>query len=613
MSILDKINSAEDLKKLSYEELDILSSEIREFIINSVSKTGGHLASNLGTVELTIALNRVYDAQKDRIVFDVGHQCYTHKILNGRKDKFDTLRQLGGIAGFPRPYESDADAFSCGHSSNSVSVALGMARARTLTKSEYNVVAVLGDGSLTGGLAYEGLENAAASMEPIVIILNDNEMSINKNVGGMSKLLQRMRVKPGYIDFKRRYRNFVGINSELYHLTHEVKESIKTRVIPGNMFSELGLYYLGPVDGHNIKDLEACLRWARDKERPVLLHVMTQKGRGCSYAEQHPAKYHGVGPFNAKTGDTGASKPSFGDMMGSYLCNFAEKDEKIVALTAAMTNGTGLQDFAVRFQKRFFDVGICEGHAVSMAAGMAKQGLIPVFAVYSSFLQRGYDMLIQDISLQNLHAIFCIDRAGLVGNDGETHHGTFDIAYMSSVPGMRIFCPSSFAELKEMLHTALYECTGPVAIRYPRGGEGKYTSVCTCDECIVSEGTDITIACHGIMINNVLEAAEKLRNQGISVEIIREAVLKPNSFALAMKSLEKTGRLLVPEDVSCRGCLGEQLLAAAEERGICLKSSRLINLGEGIVSHGSVSELFRSYSLDAGGIAAAAMELINGR
>ena len=609
MSILENINSNEDLKALSYDELEKLCAEIREFIIENVSKTGGHLASNLGTVELTVALNRVYNPEKDRIVFDVGHQCYTHKILTGRRDQFDTLRCYGGIAGFPRPYESEADAFSCGHSSNSVSVALGMAKARTILNEKYDVAAVLGDGSLTGGLAYEGLENAAASKEPLVIILNDNAMSINRNVGGMTRVLRHMRVSRDYIDFKKRYRNLVGIDSEVYHITHRVKEKIKSKVIPGNIFSELGLYYLGPIDGHNIKDLEAAISWARELEKPVLLHVVTRKGKGCSYAEQHPDSYHSVASFDPKTGEMKKAAESFSDIMGKYLCQLAEKDERITAVTAAMTNGTGLAPFAVRFPKRFFDVGICEAHAVSMCAGMAKQGLIPVFPVYSSFLQRGYDMLIQDISLQNLHAVFCVDRSGIVGNDGETHHGTFDVAYLSSVPGMAILCPANFEELKEMLRTAIYDYQGPVAIRYPRGAEGDYREFCHDDECLVSEGSDLTIVCCGTMINNVLEADRLLKEKGINAEIIRICAIKPNSFDLCAKSVLKTGRLLVPEDVSTHDCLGEQILASLENRDIKLRDSKLLNLGEGLVQHGSVDALYHSLGLDAEGICSAAAEL----
>ena len=612
MSILSNINSSKDLQGLSYYDLDLLSEEIREFIIKNVSETGGHLASNLGAVELTLALERVYDPEKDRIIFDVGHQCYTHKIINGRRDVFNTLRTYGGIAGFPRPYESDADSFSCGHSSNSISIALGMARARSLQNKDYDIAAVIGDGSLTGGLAFEGLENAAASKEPMVIILNDNAMSINRNVGGISRMLQNMRVRPGYISFKQRYREVVGIDTDFYMFSHKVKENIKSRIIPNNVFSELGLDYLGPVDGHNIKELETAIRLAKESKKTVLLHVITKKGKGYSYAEVSPNKYHGVGSFDPNTGEMMSSSVSFGDVMGKELCTLAEKDERITAITAAMTDGTGLESFSVRFPKRFFDVGICEGHAVSMAAGMAKQGLIPVFAVYSSFLQRAYDMLIQDVSLLNLHVVFCVDRAGLVGNDGETHHGTFDIAYLSSVPGMTILAPASFDELKTMLNTALYEYSGPVAVRYPRGGEGEYTSISHVPEELVREGSDITIVCYGTMINSVLKAADILAEKGISAEVVRCCVVKPNSFSTAIESVKKTKKLLVAEDAAAEGCLGAQLYCALGEKNINIDAVKLLNLGSGIVTHGDSAALYKLNKLDAEGISDTAMDVING-
>ena len=472
--MLEAIHSPDDLKKLNYTELNQLCREIRTLLVDTVSKTGGHLASNLGTVELSVALNRVYDASKDRILFDVGHQCYTHKILNGRMENFGTLRQFGGISGFPKPYESDADAFIAGHASDSVSVALGMAKARSLLHQNYDVCAVIGDGALTGGLAYEGIENVAASLEPIVIILNDNAMSINGNVGGMTRVLSRMRLSEGYSGLKKKYRDLVGIDSDVYRFGHRVKEELKKKLFAGNMFSALGLNYLGPIDGHDLKELESAIRLAKSLRMPVLLHVITQKGKGCHYAEAHPDIYHGIGPFNKVNGKPLSVTEGFGDVMGKELCALASQDERITAITAAMSDGTGLFAFSQHFPTRFFDVGIAEGHAVSMAAGMAKQGLIPVFAVYSSFLQRAYDMLLHDVSLQKLHVVFCVDRAGIVGNDGETHNGVFDIAFLSTVPGMKIFCPSSFRELKAMLRTAIYDCDGPVAIRYPRGGECDY-------------------------------------------------------------------------------------------------------------------------------------------
>ena len=610
MSIIDRINCSNDVKSLTRDELNALCRELREFEIESIAKTGGHLASNLGTVELTVALHRVYDTAVDRLVFDVGHQSYTHKILTGRKAAFGTLRQYGGLSGFPKPYEAIDDAFIAGHASNSVSVALGMARARTLNKENYDVVAVIGDGALTGGLAYEGLANAAASEEPLVIILNDNNMSISENVGGISRLLQMLRIRPGYISFKKWYRAAVKKVPIIYTATHKVKEWLKARVLPDNIFSEMGLNYLGPIDGHDLVALEKSISLARDMECPVLLHVLTKKGKGCSYAEEHPDKYHGVGRFDAKTGVVAPAELGFSDKMGQFLCRYAEGDPRIVAITAAMAGGTGTECFAAKYPDRFFDTGIAEGHAVAMAAGMAKQGILPVFAVYSSFLQRGYDMLIHDVALQGLHAVFCVDRAGLVGSDGETHHGVFDVNYLSSVPGMTILAPASFQELDDMLGYALHELTGPVAVRYPRGGEGAYQASHVSAEYLLREGSDLTMVCYGTMINEVLAAAGALEEKGISVEVVKLGMLCPNDFSLCLASLEKTGRLLMAEEVCEAGCIGGRILSAAALKGVKLKGARLLNLGNGIVCHGKVSELLHEKNMDAVGLADAAVALI---
>lgn len=610
MKILDKVNSAEDLKKLSFDELRELSDEIREFLIENLSKTGGHLASNLGSIELTLAINRVYDPMKDRIIFDVGHQSYTHKIINGRKNDFDTLRTIGGISGFPKPYESEADSFITGHSSTSISVADGFAKARTLTGRDYDVCAVIGDGALTGGLAYEGLENVAASNEPILIILNDNAMSIDRNVGGMNALLQRMRVNPEYFKFKRKFRAAIGINTRAYILSHKIKERLKRKLMEKNMFSSMGLEYLGPIDGHDVETLENTIRWAKDMKKPVLLHVITVKGKGCKYAAAEPEKYHGVGPFDPATGKIKSSAVGFGDRTGAILSSLAEKDRRIVAITAAMTGGTGLTDFFKKYPERFFDVGIAEGHGVAMAAGMAKQGLKPVFAVYSSFLQRGYDMLIHDVSLQNLHVVFALDRAGLVGRDGETHHGVFDIAYLSSVPNMAILCPSSFKEQEDMLKIAIDEYDGPVAVRYPRGGEGQYTESILATEQVIHPGSDVTVVSYGILINNAIRAVDILEKAGISAELVKIGAIKPCSFDICCESLKKTGRLVFPEDVCASSCVASMLLSAAAEKNINVNRRALINLGDGIVTHGSVDELYKIYGLDADGIAARAAELI---
>ena len=609
MSILENINSSADIKKLDREQLPQLCDELRKFEIENIAKTGGHLSPNLGTVELTVAIHRVYDTEKDRLVFDVGHQSYTHKIITGRRDRFDTLRQYGGLSGFPKPSESNDDAFIAGHASNSVSVALGMARARTLTGGDYDIVSVIGDGALTGGLSHEGLADAAASGEPMVIILNDNNMSISENVGGMAQVLQNMRIKPAYISFKQWLKGVSENIPGLYKAFHVIKEWLKSRLLPGNVFSEMGLYYLGPVDGHDLDKLETAIRLARDVRKTVVLHVLTKKGKGCAYAESHPDKYHGIGRFDPETGELAPTAVSFSDKAGEYLCQYAENDPRIVAITAAMAGGTGTECFASKFPERFFDVGIAEGHGVTMAAGMAKQGLVPVFAVYSSFLQRGFDMLIHDVSLLGLHTVFCVDRAGLVGNDGETHQGVFDVCYLSAVPGMTILCPASFQELHDMLGYAIHEVTGPAAVRYPRGGEGRYTDSLMQAENLIREGTDVTVVCYGTMINEVLNAADELQSRGVSAEIIKLGMIAPNSFEQCIGSVRKTGRLLVAEEVCSVGCVGSALLAAISVAGVELKAAELLNLGNGIVRHGTVDELRRETGIDAAAIAAAGCEM----
>jgi len=609
LSILENINSSADIKKLDREQLPQLCDELRKFEIENIAKTGGHLSPNLGTVELTVAIHRVYDTEKDRLVFDVGHQSYTHKIITGRREQFGTLRQYGGLSGFPKPSESNDDAFIAGHASNSVSVALGMARARTLTGGDYDIVSVIGDGALTGGLSHEGLADAAASGEPMVIILNDNNMSISENVGGMAQVLQNMRIKPAYISFKQWLKGVSENIPGLYKAFHVIKEWLKSRLLPGNVFSEMGLYYLGPVDGHDLDKLETAIRLARDVRKTVVLHVLTKKGKGCAYAESHPDKYHGIGRFDPETGELAPTAVSFSDKAGEYLCQYAENDPRIVAITAAMAGGTGTECFASKFPERFFDVGIAEGHGVTMAAGMAKQGLVPVFAVYSSFLQRGFDMLIHDVSLLGLHTVFCVDRAGLVGNDGETHQGVFDVCYLSAVPGMTILCPASFQELHDMLGYAIHEVTGPAAVRYPRGGEGRYTDSLMQAENLIREGTDVTVVCYGTMINEVLNAADELQSRGVSAEIIKLGMIAPNSFEQCIGSVRKTGRLLVAEEVCSVGCVGSALLAAISVAGVELKAAELLNLGDGIVRHGTVDELRRETGIDAASIAAAGCEM----
>ena len=611
MKILNTINSPADLKKVPAEEIPALCGELREFLIENVSKTGGHFASNLGTVELTVALDRVYDPEKDRIVFDVGHQSYAHKILTGRRDDFSTLRQFGGLSGFPKPRESSCDAFITGHASTSVSVALGMARARTLQGQHYDVCAVIGDGSMTGGLAYEAIADAGQSGEPLVVILNDNAMSISQSVGGMASILSQMRTKPAYFNFKRLYHKTIGQIGPVYRFIHRIKEWVKSRVLPGNMFVDMGFYYLGPINGHDEQTLEQAIVYAREMRIPVLLHIITVKGKGYPYAEEQPDKYHGVSGFNPLTGIVPKTKDDFSAVFGRTLTELAETDQRITAITAAMLDGTGLNLFQRQHPDRLFDVGICEEHAVTMAAGMASQGLKPVICVYSSFLQRGYDMLIHDVSLSGAHVVFGVDRAGLVGADGETHHGVFDVNYLCSVPNMTVLCPASFAEVQVMLKTALEELDGPVAVRYPRGGEGSWKGCETADAAVVAPGRDVTIVCYGTMINNVLDAARQLEARSIFPEIVKLSRIDTLDFSVIGASLEKTKRLLVAEEVCAAGCVGTRLLAVCARQGLTLDGALLLNLGSGIVPHGTVEELKALYALDGNGIAYGVLSLLD--
>ena len=544
-------------------------------------------------------------------MFDVGHQSYAHKILTGRRDDFSTLRQFGGLSGFPKPRESSCDAFITGHASTSVSVALGMARARTLQGQHYNVCAVIGDGSMTGGLAYEAIADAGQSGEPLVVILNDNAMSISQSVGGMASILSQMRTKPAYFNFKRLYHKTIGQIGPVYRFIHRIKEWVKSRVLPGNMFVDMGFYYLGPIDGHDEQTLEQAIVYAREMRIPVLLHIITVKGKGYPYAEEQPDKYHGVSGFNPLTGIVPKTKDDFSSVFGRTLTELAETDQRITAITAAMLDGTGLNLFQRQHPDRLFDVGICEEHAVTMAAGMASQGLKPVICVYSSFLQRGYDMLIHDVSLSGAHVVFGVDRAGLVGADGETHHGVFDVNYLCSVPNMTVLCPASFAEVQVMLKTALEELDGPVAVRYPRGGEGSWKGCETADAAVVAPGRDVTIVCYGTMINNVLDAARQLEARGISPEIVKLSRIDTLDFSVIGASLEKTKRLLVAEEVCAAGCVGTRLLAECARQGLTLDGALLLNLGGGIVPHGTVEELKELYALDGNGIAYGVLSLLD--
>ena len=578
-----------------------------------VSRTGGHLASSLGAVELIVAIHRVFDTGRDRLVFDVGHQCYAHKILTGRHAALETLRSFGGLAGYPKPSESDTDAFIAGHASNSVSVALGIARARTLQHEDYSVLALIGDGALTGGLAYEGLSDAGDSKEPLIVILNDNGMSITKSVGGVADHLARQRLKPQYLRFKRGYRKVMGataLGRGIYKVTHKVKTAIKETLLPCSLFEDMGFTYLGPVDGHDVKRLTRLLKYARDLKGPVLLHVRTVKGKGYTPAERNPDQFHGVGRFCVETGEVlKGGGTNFSAVFGQTLCKMAEEDPRLCAITAAMQGGTGLNTFAARFPDRFFDVGIAEGHAVAMSAGMAKQGMIPVFAVYSSFLQRAYDMLIHDVALQGLHVVFAIDRAGLVGEDGETHHGVFDPAFLDTVPGMTVLCPSSYAELESMLRYAIYEVKGPVAVRYPRGGQGDYQE----DSGLVSTamlraGKDITLTGYGITVNALLDCARRLEADGIQAQVLKLNTITPLDGAPVAASAAETGRLLVAEEAAPGNCVGQRLAAKLLERGVAAKVA-MVNTGPGFVTHGPVSQLRTLCGLDGASLYKTALEV----
>lgn len=615
--ILERINDPKDIKELNNEEARRLCSELREFLVGQVSQTGGHLASNLGVVELTVAIHRVFDTAHDRLVFDVGHQCYVHKALTGRRALFDTLRQFQGLSGFPKPWESEHDAFIAGHASNSVSVALGMARARTRQKQDYHVLALTGDGALTGGLSFEGLNDAGDSREPLIVILNDNGMSIDENVGGMSTHLSQLRTKSGYNALKQRYRQALthsNVGTRLYHVSRDVKQFLKRTLLPeSTMFEDMGFHYMGPVDGHDVEQLTEVLQWAKEQRGPVLVHVNTVKGKGYRFAEQEPNRFHGVAPFDVLTGQPKKSGgESYSSVFGQALTELAREDERICAITAAMVDGTGLTPFAKALPERFYDVGISEGHAVAMAAGMAKQGSIPVFAVYSSFLQRGYDMLLHDVALSGLHVVLGVDRAGLVGADGETHHGCFDPNYLAQIPGMTVFCPASFAELRSMLRRAVLEESGPVAVRYPRGGEERYRDCCG-DEAMtrLRDGGDCTIVSYGTLINQALDAADMLQEKGISASVVKINRIAPLT-AEDVQLLQGTETLLVLEDCVESGCVGQRLAAVMLQAGMTPKRLILKNSGNDFVQQGSVKELYHALGLDGEGVAAALEEVLHG-
>ena len=612
MSLLNQINSRQELCALDQQQLRLLCDELRQFLVLHVAQTGGHLASNLGVVELTVALERVFDTSKDRLVFDVGHQSYVHKILTGRREDFSSLRTFGGLSGFPKPSESPCDAFVAGHASSAVSTALGMARARTLQKEDYHVIALMGDGALTGGLAYEGLNDAGESNEPLIVILNDNGMSITPNVGGISRHLSLLRTRAGYFRLKKIYRSVTGAlpgGKAVYRFTHRMKERMKRMLLGSTLFEEMGFEYYGPVDGHNLERLEYMLRLAKNCKKPVLLHVITKKGKGYAPAEENPDVFHGIGSFDPESGKPPLCShlPSFSDTFGKTLCDLAREEPRLCAITAAMVGGTGLTEFARKFPERCFDVGIAEGHAVTMAGGLAKQGMLPVVAIYSTFLQRAYDMLLQDVAMQKLHVVFAVDRAGLVGEDGETHQGVFDISYLRSVPGMQILCPANQEELAFMLRKAVLEMDGPVAVRYPRGCDDAFTEIA--NGTVVREGSDITLIGYGRLINNLLEAADLLERTGIRAEVLKLPSVKPIDMRPIAASVKKTGAMVVAEEAVCIGCAGKEIAASLRTSGIDVPT-RLVNIGDRFVPHGSVSSLYRLLGLDAASLAQTAREVL---
>ena len=617
MQLLPNIHGHSDLQRLNDEQRELLCQEIREYLVQSVSKTGGHLASNLGIVELTVAIETVFDTMKDRLVFDVGHQSYVHKMLTGRQDEFANLRQFGGISGFPKPSESDADAFVAGHASSSVSIALGMARARTLMQEDYQVVAVLGDGAATGGMIYEGMNDAAMSKEPMVIILNDNEMSIDKNVGGMAWHLSRIRSSGEYLRLKAGYRRFLmktSCGKKLYQFTSKVKNRVKRLVLPSTIFENMGLTYLGPVDGHDLPDLIELLQMARDLHSPVLVHVMTRKGHGYRFAEEKPSKFHGIGKFDPETGKVLSPKTkTYSDVFGDTMMELAEKDSRVCAITAAMPGGTGLLEYREKFPNRLFDVGIAEEHAVSMAGGLAKQGMIPVVAIYSTFLQRGFDQIMQDVALLGLHVVFAIDRAGLVGEDGPTHHGVFDVGFLRQIPGMTVLTPANFEELRAMLRWAVEECSGPVAVRYPRGNADAFGSEVERQFCpgsvrIRCSGQDVTLIGYGTLMLELDAAAALLKEQGIAATVLQLQSVSHYCREELTASIRGNHVFVIEEACSGSGISGEISLVLRENG--YPGTVHAIDLGSGFVPHGNLRSLYELTGIDRAGISKSVQEVL---
>ncbi len=610
--MLERIQKENDVKKLNPEELIKLAEEIREFLIEKTSKSGGHLASNLGVVELTIAMHRIFELPKDKIIWDVGHQSYTHKLLTGRKDQFDTLRKYGGMSGFPKRKESDCDAFDTGHSSTSVSAGLGYVKARDLKGEDYSVISVIGDGSLTGGMAYEALNNAAQLETNFIIVLNDNHMSISENVGGMSRYLAGLRTADFYTELKkgvtRTLERVPRVGERMIGHIRKTKNSIKQLIVPGMLFEDMGITYLGPVPGHDIGALCKALSEARRIDGPVLLHVMTEKGKGYEPAENAPDIFHGIGPFDVGTGKAlgEKKKDTCTDVFGKVLCDEAKRREDIVAITAAMADGTGLSRFKKLYPERFFDVGIAEAHGVTFAAGLAAGGMKPVFAVYSSFLQRGYDQMIHDVGLQNLPVVFAVDRAGLVGSDGETHQGIFDLSYLSSIPNMTVMSPKNKWELADMLRFAL-GFDGPAALRYPRGsafdGYEEYREPVSLgkSEMIFAE-KDIALFSVGHMFEEAVKVRKRLKAEGLSCTLVNARFVKPLDTA-CIRSLSKDHKLIaVIEENVASGACSQRVLECAAADNLQVKVLPCA-LPDQYVEHGSVDVLRRETGIDAEALA----------
>ena len=621
-NILDTINSPADVKALSMEELKQLAEEIRQLLISVIAKTGGHLAPNLGVVELTLALHRVFSTPEDKIVFDVGHQAYIHKIITGRREQFPTLRQYGGLSGFPKRSESAHDAFGTGHSSTSISAALGMAVARDIKQQDYNVIAVIGDGSMTGGMAFEALNNAGTLHKRMIVVLNDNEMSISKNVGAMSEYLYHLRTGETYNKIKHDLEGWLknmDFGSDVLKALRRLKGSVKYLMVPTSIFEELGFTYLGPIDGHDLPTLIEVMQAAKKIDGPVLVHVLTKKGKGYKPAEESPNKFHGTGPFEIATGKkiTNPNAPvTYTEVFGKALTELADEDKDIIGITAAMPDGTGLSAFAKAHPTRFFDVGIAEQHAVTSAAGAAAAGLKPVAAIYSTFLQRAYDSVLHDICMQKLHVTLCLDRAGLVGDDGYTHHGVFDYAYLRSMPEMTVMAPKDENELRHMLKTAV-DFDGPISLRYPRGS-GVGVDITELMQAlpigkaeVLREGQDVSIWAIGSMVQSAAQAAEKLAEQDISAGVVNMRFVKPLDKELLLAQAREYGKIVTLEEGVLQGGVGSAVLEALNEAQLLTKC-RVLTLGipDEFVLHGDKKLLMKDLGLDVDAIVAKTIAMV---